>query len=184
MNPSHATILHGNALQLANGITQMVQVALTDEEKKELKDHPIGSANMDKLHEDEERFELRKSIAKKMWEVIKEPSLADIDDPGMLQVYEDFPPYKFYGDKEYDGTARRAYGVCRLEDNNDPTKIDYALHMVSAMMIVCNDVVGGVKVESVVPQDEWTEKQREKIAFCPIPSLYYDPCAFLVFSEI
>ena len=60
-------------------------------------------------------------------------------------------------------SARRSYGVCEYKDNT------YGLHMISAMMIVNNDVVGGVPIIHVKRIDNWNDSHYLKINMSPTP---------------
>lgn len=182
---------------LIQAYSSAVDASLTDDERLEFQQNPVGSDGMENLSA--ERMRLRKSIAEKIWIAVKDDATRECD-ADQKKVYEAFPPYRFYTDKDCLSRARRAYGICKYDgekqskNNGDSEKSGgiseknigtgdktYGLHMVSAMMLYCNDVFGGVPVDSVVAVEEWSEEQKQIIRLCPCPSLFFDPCAWIVF---
>lgn len=184
---------------LSEGYVRLVDPMLNEEEREELKKYPIGSNGFATLQNDKKRFGLRKSVSRKIWNMVCEPMMTDIgDDEGLKETYRNYPPYCFFGDKNAPASVRRIYGVCYGEKATATTKNaepeaekeeaepqkEFRLHACSAMLGWVNDVVGGVPVEDAVILEEWSEEQLEKISFCPAASFYYDPCGWVVFPYV
>lgn len=145
------------------------QNMLTDEEKEDVKKRELlRNVNITDLD-----LNLRKSIAQKFEQYINQADHTMSDE--YKEIYEKYPRWCFYTDKKNKNIVRRAYGVCKYKNGS------FGLHMVSCMIGLNNDVIGGVPVDTVEIIDEWQEDQLLKIQLSSRPYAFLDPLGWTHF---
>lgn len=137
----------------------------------ELEKNPLGSITEPLSPE---QLELRKRIAQEKEELIKDTDWFKKRPKNVKEAYKNYPMWKFYTDKETKTAVYRVYGVCEYEDGN------CGLHVVSAHLLLNNDVIGGVPLDHVEFIDDWSDKQKIKISLCPSPEAFYDPLGWIM----
>lgn len=150
---------------------------LTDEETKELKDHPVPCDPVDN-----DQLRLRQKIGEKLCNFFMQTD--STLTPECKAIYEKYPMWKFYTDT--DGTpsmARRSYGVAIGKGGQQ------LLHMMSMRMLWINDVVGGVPCTEVQALTEWSPEHKKFIADSMPQSAhdrdaFLDPLGFLFFLDV
>lgn len=75
-------------------------------------------------------------------------------DQCIIDGYYKRPPHLFYTDKA-GNSIRRIYGICEFKDGT------MGAHTVSAMIMVNNDVLGGIPLDELIPVKRWSESQLE-----------------------
>lgn len=143
---------------------------LTEEEKAELRQCPIGKA----MDLPPEQRKLRQRIGKKINEYSMQRDTSMPSD--YAPIYQKYPPWKFYIPSSADDPClpRRMYGIYR------DAKKQPLLHMASAHVFRVSLVANGVPPEEVTPVDEWPADHLARIKMCGNPALFEDPLGFLL----
>jgi hypothetical protein len=154
------------------------ELSLTEDENSELAIRPIGDQSID-FDTPKEIIDLRKSIGSKFETFINAVDSKLTDKP--REIYNEFPRWKFYTDKDRPTTVRRSYGVCTYlskDGDGDGDDLTYGLHMVTTLLGLVTEVVGGVPTNDTIEVNHWSEEQRATIRLSPAPFLFLDPLAW------
>lgn len=74
-------------------------------------------------------------------------------DEKIVSAYIKYPPFMYYTDPEY-YAIRRIYGMGIREDTT------VVAHVVTAMSVVNNDVIGGVELDQCIHVKDWSVRQK------------------------
>lgn len=136
---------------------------LTPEEYKEFTEHKVGTV----INMDDQQFNLRLSIAKKMCKVFldNDPTLNN----DAKEMYENYPMWKFYCYKDM-SFPQRVYGV---ED-----AINKRLYVAKSFIALTHG--SSVNCDEIISVDRWSEDQLRMIKLTQSPTIFLDPLGFLL----
>jgi hypothetical protein len=137
--------------------------------EKEMKEHPIGTINSPLPLE---RLNLRKQFSKETFENVKSSEWWNSRPEKVKEAFERCPPYKFYVTSS--GSIIRVYGIIEGEE------IRY--HIVSAHIGFVNDVIGGMEGKDLIEVENWKDEHIFRIGICGCPSVFFDPCGWMMYS--
>lgn len=95
-------------------------------------------------------------------------------------AYRKYPPWYFY--TSTDGKAiRRIYGFCQVLESREQSVNEVRAHAITAMMLVNNNIVGGLPLEDCLQVQRYTDDQIAHLLLTPNPSLFLLPDGWMAF---
>ena len=143
-------------------------LVISPEVKQELKERPIRS---EYTKFTEEQFALRLQHAKDICEWFTNVDATMTTE--MKAIYQKYPMWCFYTDKENKVTKKRSFGVSISPSRGE------ILDTVCAMMLFDNITVGGTEASTLEKVDRWTKDQISHLQMCANPGHFIDPLGFL-----
>lgn len=136
---------------------------LTPDEEERLNEFPTQIYLSDDVIAD------RQAIGKKVCRFFAR--IDDTMDERTKKVYEEFPLWCFYEDKET-GIPKRVYGVYWMSDGT------YRLRTVACLTLFSNDAINGTSPDSLRKVDRWNEEQLLGMTLNKGGYAYSDPLGF------
>lgn len=112
--------------------------------------------------------------AMELWNEITESDWFKDRPKEVQDLYNKYPPWKFYTDKEKT-TAYRVYGVLETKDGK------LRLATACAMILMTNLTIGGHDPEDLIPVENYTEIIMTKLSMNPNRDDFINATGFIAF---